>query len=195
MNIKYELGNMPCPDNDSFNRKTINDKKAIAFGYIENCENVKFEKINVADALEAFIKMSTFTTDSYSRDCELHDTDTSINYNDFFSQYFKSTLTNSLETDEKLFMSIIKQRLIDSIISELHYAMRESIPDSVIIEDESSIQYILKLLYNESISNVFYNTISFNVIRYTKNNEVYCLITLGTVYLLNDSGKTIDIIK
>ena len=42
MNIKYELGNMPCPDNDSFNRKTINDKKAIAFGYIENCENVKF---------------------------------------------------------------------------------------------------------------------------------------------------------
>lgn len=193
MNIKYELGNMPYPDNGSFNRKTISDKKAIAFGYIENCENVKFEKINVADVLEAFTKMTSLTSDTCVY--EPCSTDTSINYNDYFLQYFKRVFTDPHDIGEKLLMDSVKQTFISSIISELHNAMRESIPDSVIIEDESSIQYILNLLHNESAPNVFYNTISFNVIRYTKTNETYCLITLGTVYLLNDSGKTIDIIK
>lgn len=51
------------------------------------------------------------------------------------------------------------------------------------------------LLGYEAIDKEYFRSARLKMVTYKRNDKWYTLFTIGTVYLLNDSGKTIDVVK
>lgn len=167
----------------------LREKGMESFSYIEGCENVTTERVSLNELLNEFI--SEFD----KRYCETE----KIVANDYQNnaRSIEAVLRSREEnrqgkhaidfTDTMFFIASMLGSCAENLSNAIMPEQREN---------ERVFTFLAEaLLGDEKINKEWFYDTKLKIITYTKEEKNYKLFTIGIVYLLNDSGKTVDIVK
>lgn len=148
-----------------------------SYGYIEDCADVTTEKITLEDLMIEFKEI-------YKKD----DKDWP-DWQKVVKNFFESCEENYKEVD------CDKQKELARFLRTAAESCKRY--SKAFVDSNSNIFIDLAevLLGDEAIDKEYFHDARLKMITYKRNDKWYTLFTLGVVYLLNDSGKTIDMVK
>lgn len=148
-----------------------------SYSYIEDCKDVTTEKITLEDLMIEFKEI-------YRKgDKDWPDWQKVVkNFFEIYEENYKEVDCNE------------QKELAGFLATAAESCKRYS---KAFVDSNSDIfdELAEALLNDEVIDKEYFRNSRLKMITYKRNDKWYTLCTLGVVYLLNDSGKTIDIVK
>lgn len=168
MIIKYVNGERVC-------KRLKEDLES--YSYLEDCKDVTTEEITLDGLMAEFVRFYDIEDVDYSDWKEI--------VNKLLERY-KKECKDSIRPDRE----ILTECLLTTAETYKKYS-RKFLP----IVGDALDNIAEDLIRIKNLDQVCYADKKLKIINYRNNETWYTLYTLGTVYLLNDNGKTIDIIR
>lgn len=148
-----------------------------SYSYIEECKDVTTEKITLEDLMIEFKEI-------YRKD----DKDWP-DWQKVVKNFFESCEENYKEVD------CDKQKELSKCLMIATESCKKYSKAFVDSNSNFFVDLAEVLLGDEAIDKEYFRSARLKMVTYKRNDKWYTLFTIGTVYLLNDSGKTIDVVK
>lgn len=148
-----------------------------SYSYIEDCKDVTTEKITLEDLMIEFKEIYRKGDKDWP------------DWQKVVKNFFESCEENYKEVDCDKQAELARCLMIAAETCKRY--------SKVYVDSNKNIFYELAecLLGDEAIDKEYFRSARLKMITYKRNDKWYTLFTIGTVYLLNDSGKTIDVVK
>lgn len=148
-----------------------------SYSYIEECKDVTTEKITLEDLMIEFKEIYRKGDKDWP------------DWQKVVKNFFESCEENYKEVD------CDKQKELSKYLMVAAESCKKY--SKAFVDSNSNIFVDLAegLLGDETIDKEYFRSARLKMITYKRNDKWYTLFTIGAVYLLNDSGKTIDVVK
>ena len=161
----------------------LNEEGYGTYKYFDGCENVVTKKMRIVDVLRGVLRDNGFegVLPNNLLQKELR------NFCNKVAEKFSKGCAESEELDTEKFL----QEKI-----EIYLCVASSFGLGHIVENKDIEHFVNSLLVSEeSIDNEWLCSNDLKIVTFTKDEQKYSILTIGRVYLLNNDGKTIDILK